>query len=401
MKTAAAIGFLPFFANAAVIKRQGHGGGEKAHGGGSNGFNIPGLEGFKFPGMNYALPKDGIAAMLNPQVRKAYKIENLAPQRWKDARRVRITHGPYKLGASSAKKNVGNSFSMDPSGTGYTDLVGNDFPRDALILDGTSLLVNETFQPAIVDDGIYNHHTLFTDLNKRPVSWLACNGSPLPEAPGAVFLGSGSDDNINRYNSPDNQIKSGFYVGKKDTIFFGLDVVNYHDRERTLYMVNEIEYYPGMPEGYTHAQNHVVPLGLCDGLLSVMSANNIHAPVNEKKFTLQGKNEIEVTRDGHLIATTGHLHDGGLKMDITINGTKACESKIEYGGPGHEQVQPNGEVWKTISRNVACDAPIRVHKGDRLQLYAHFDFNAHPPRMSSHGQEAEGMALALTTFVPL
>ncbi len=66
-------------------------------------------------------------------------------------------------------------------------------------------------------------------------------------------------------------------------------------------------------------------------------------------------------------------------MVMTVNGKKACESKIEYGGPGHEQVQPNGEVWKTIARNIGCDDPIRVHKGDKVQLHADFDFNAHPP----------------------
>src|ERR1700761_8476771 len=179
---------------------------------------------------------------------------------------------------------------MDPAGTGYMNLAGIDFPRDILIVDGTSVLLNETFEPAIVDDGIYNHHTLFNDLNKWPASWLACNGTQIPEPPSSVFLGSGSDDNINRYNRPTNNVKSGFYVGKKDVILFGMDVVNYHDRERTLYMLNELEYFPGMPEGYTHAQHRVVPLGLCDGLMSVMKAGNIHAPTGEKKFVLAGKN---------------------------------------------------------------------------------------------------------------
>ena len=119
----------------------------------------------------------------------------------------------------------------------------------------------------------------------------------------AFFLGSGSDDTINTYNGPNNSVKSGFYIGKNDIILIGMDVVNYHDRERTLYMVNEIEYFPGMPEGYTHAQSHVIPMGLCDGLMSVMAANNIHAPVGEKKFVLTGKNDIEIIKDGHMVST--------------------------------------------------------------------------------------------------
>jgi hypothetical protein len=66
-------------------------------------------------------------------------------------------------------------------------------------------------------------------------------------------------------------------------------------------------------------------------------------------------------------------------MVITVNGTGVCESKILYGGPGHEQIQPNGEVWKTVAKNIGCDDPIRVLKGDRVQIKAYFDFNSHPP----------------------
>ena len=66
-------------------------------------------------------------------------------------------------------------------------------------------------------------------------------------------------------------------------------------------------------------------------------------------------------------------------MVATINGKDACTSRLVYGGPGHEQVQPNGEVWKTIGTTIGCKDPIRVNKGDKLQLHAYFDFNEHPP----------------------
>jgi hypothetical protein len=283
---------------------------------------------------------------------------------------------------------------MDPTGTGYSNFAGPDFPKDVLIVDGTSGLLNETSQPAIVDDGIYNHHTTFMDASKRVLNWLSCNGKPVPEVPMAFFLGSGSDDTINTYNGPNNNVKSGLYVGKNDIVLVGMDGVNYHNRERTLYMVNEIEYFPGMPKGYTHAQSHVIPMGLCNGFSNVLANWNIHPPAGQKKFVLEGKNDIEVTKDGHLVATCieplilprlprltstdGHLHGGGLKIVFTVNGKDACESKIVYGGPGHEQVQPNGEIWKTIATNVGCEDPIRVHKDDKVQLHAYFDFNEHP-----------------------
>jgi len=216
-------------------------------------------------------------------------------------------------------------------------------------------------------------------------------------------MGAGSEDIDDVYSTTtgNSEVKAGYYIGKNDVITFGMDVVNYQDRERTLYIVSEMEYIPGKPEGYIHAQSRIVPMGVCDGGLGVLAAVNVRPPVGEKKFILEGKKDIEIIQDGYLTYTAGHLHDGGLKMVVTVNGKSACESKIVYGGQGHEQVQPNGEVWKTIGKTIVCGDPIRVSKGDKLQLHAHFDFNEHPPRHSAHGEEAEGMALVATRFVPL
>jgi hypothetical protein len=192
---------------------------------------------------------------------------------------------------------------MDPAGTSYNNLAGTDFLRDVIIIDHHSIIVNETFEKAIVEDGIYNHHIVFLDLNKKPENWLACNGKPVPDMPISVFMGSGSEDSTPRYNAESAKIKSGFYVGKNDIVIFGLDIVNYQDRERTVYIVNEIEYFDGIPEGYKHAQARVVQMGTCDGIERMMAASNIRPPPGEKKFVLSGKNDIDIIKDGHLTAT--------------------------------------------------------------------------------------------------
>jgi hypothetical protein len=66
-------------------------------------------------------------------------------------------------------------------------------------------------------------------------------------------------------------------------------------------------------------------------------------------------------------------------MVVKVNGNEVCTSSLVYGGPGHEQVQPNGEVWKTIGSTIGCLDPIRVNKGDKLNMEAFFDFDEHPP----------------------
>jgi hypothetical protein len=64
-------------------------------------------------------------------------------------------------------------------------------------------------------------------------------------------------------------------------------------------------------------------------------------------------------------------------MDFIINGKEICRSTVTYGGPGFEKVQSDGTVWKSMAQTYACPDVVRVKKGDRLQMSAHFDFDAH------------------------
>jgi hypothetical protein len=194
---------------------------------------------------------------------------------------------------------------MDFAGTGYNNLVGDDFPKDVIVLDSITRVVNETFEKAAVEDGLYNHHVVFTDGSKRPGSWLACNGKAAPEMPLAFFMGAGSEDSPEMAYSADvSKIKAGFYIGKNDIITNMIDIVNYHNRERTVYTISEMEYLPGKPEGWVDSQKRIVPMGMCDGMNAMMVAGNIHPPTDgQKKFVLSGKNDIEITRDGYLVGT--------------------------------------------------------------------------------------------------
>jgi hypothetical protein len=65
-------------------------------------------------------------------------------------------------------------------------------------------------------------------------------------------------------------------------------------------------------------------------------------------------------------------------MSLTLNGIEVCNTTAVYGGLGHEQTQSNGEVLKGIAKTIGCVDPLRVHKGDKMQMFAHFDFEQHP-----------------------
>jgi hypothetical protein len=251
-------------------------------------------------------PKGGLGAllsMLNPPVQKVFKMEYLKPELNPDAKKIRITYGPYKIRSSTDTQNPGNSYSMDPHGSGYAFVAGDDFPRDVTVLATQSMLVNETFEKAIISDGLYNHHNTFYDSNKTPEVWLACGDKPQSSVPVTVLMGGATEDSNTRYTSADGKFKSGFYIGKNDRITIQLDVVNYQPRERTVYTVSEMEYLPGKPSGYVHTQSHVLRLGMCDPGVGEM-ATKIKAPPGQTKFTIAGKNEITIGKDGWLVQTS-------------------------------------------------------------------------------------------------
>jgi hypothetical protein len=122
--------------------------------------------------------------------------------------------------------------------------------------------------------------------------------------PMSIFMGAGSEDAEDKYSTTNDKVKAGYYIGKHDVITFGMDVVNYEDRERTVYIASEMEYLPGKPEGYVHAQSRIIPMGVCDGIGGMMTAGNIHPPKEgNKRFVLEGKNDAEVLQDGYLLST--------------------------------------------------------------------------------------------------
>jgi hypothetical protein len=100
MKTIATLAILALSADAALIKRQDHDHSSMGSMGSMGSKGLPG--GFDFKNIGKAFGKGGLlSSFLNPETRMAYKIEELKPVVRPEAKRVRITYGPYKIRASN------------------------------------------------------------------------------------------------------------------------------------------------------------------------------------------------------------------------------------------------------------------------------------------------------------
>jgi Stress up-regulated Nod 19 len=84
----------------------------------------------------------------------------------------------------------------------------------------------------------------------------------------------------------------------------------------------------------------------------------------------------KIPLDGYIVASTGHVHDGGTNIFLTLNDKIICDSKATYGGDNG--TSPNGNRWETIVSMGECNTPIPVKAGDYLSTTAIYDTTKHP-----------------------
>jgi hypothetical protein len=231
-----------------------------------------------------------------------------------NAKRLKITYGPYLIKSSSVRtlhlaianislthvqdnKAAGNSPSMDPHGTSFNNLAGDDFPRDVTVLQSQSTLLNEDFTKSDIGQGIYNHHNVFFDVSKPMEAVLTCgNEEPKATLGKTVIMAGATEDAILLYTNKGSNLKTGLYISKTDKILIGVDVVNYNKDAKLVYTVSEIEFLEGRPEGTMNTVQQTINIGMCNG----MDGLNIRPPQGQEKFSLNGS-DITFLRDGYLI----------------------------------------------------------------------------------------------------
>ena len=206
---------------------------------------------------------------------------------------------------SKSKEKVGNSKSLDPMGTGYSYMAGADFPRDVTLLQTFSNVFDESGKKIDVKDGLYNHHNVFFDFSASAPTMVGCEGKAAvgKTITTSIFMAGATEEGNTRFTSVDGKFNSGFYLGKDDKINMGIDVVNYNNVSRTVYVEADMEYVPGQMKDALPSAQQVINLGMCSGFNGV----DIHPPPGQKKFKLEGS-DIVIARDGWMVSTGGHLH---------------------------------------------------------------------------------------------
>jgi hypothetical protein len=208
---------------------------------------------------------------------------------------------------------------------------------------------------------------------------------------GSTFLGGAVDEFTVWYTSEDSKTDSGYYISNHTTMAVQAEVVNYKPTPQQIYLTMDIEYLPGK-----------VGRDAMSTLLTVTGCGALPGWYSDKPQMNMTSGEYPLLQDGTIINTRGHLHDGGVAMELYLNKKLICNSEATYGGSG-EALQQDGKKWESIVKMHDCKESFPVKKGDILTMKAVYDKEKHPLRVQhggSHGGEAEEMGIVTFSFVP-
>ena len=299
----------------------------------------------------------------HPDPRISHQPAQFFPQH--GSQRVKITYGPLTV-PSMHEDNGMKSFFERSTPLPCTDCLVTFMQADLEYDDGT---------PATASNGMWLHHTVFTNLNR-----------PFPVCPQATkrgdnFFASGNE------RTPVNlcangTVKAGYHVASDDEIAMSAELMNMSPSPRTAILTMTFEFVPGIPRGFAKIISYWLDAGGCSGDSSLPAIPNAAFDYSSPPFTVpEGSHS-----GGRVVFAGAHLHDGGTHARITRNGAVVCDSRAGYGGDeGQEHV-----VSLSACMDVGPTKP-----GDEWSVTAYYDTAVHAPMENMDGSLEPVMGIAL------
>jgi len=86
------------------------------------------------------------------------------------------------------------------------------------------------------------------------------------------------------FTTEGGKMNSGFYIGPKDKIVMQLDIVKYNNFPQKIYLLGDMEFIEGKPEGLLDTSIQLANVGKCTG-----QGLYVNIPKGKQQFTLSGK----------------------------------------------------------------------------------------------------------------
>lgn len=162
--------------------------------------------------------------------------------------------------------------------------------------------------------------------------------------------------------------KAGYYIKDGDNIAMLVELMNQYSEARNATVTLEWEYVPGIPTDFMVTEP--VWLDVTGGC----GDSDEPVPTNTPVFNFSLSPAWSPNNTGELLFVGGHLHDGGVNIELYENGKVVCDSFAEYGADSHvSSIAP------------ACYNLGSISPADSFSITAYYNMTAHAGMMDAMG----------------
>jgi len=281
-----------------------------------------------------------------------------------EAKREIVRYGPLELYAKSARKGTSSVIAMDPNGQAGVVTINEGICKKCSIVSARIFLTYENGTEASPANGVYIHHFVSYDAVKSDRDPLmGCHGGFY--GMGAPFLDRGEDSGrTDTTFTPRPGMKgpeSGYHMDS-GSLVMQYDMVNYAEVKKDIYLNLEYEYKDNQND-----------LDVANSLKSVTCNGVIPPKVSNSGPAVTTSIPMLVTRPATIIWARGHLHSGGVKMELNVNGKTVCTSRPTYNSKG------------VITNMSLCPDIIPITRGSYVTISSEYDLSKHPLREATSG----------------
>jgi len=337
------------------------------------------------------------------------EITELKSEAWEGARRTKIRYGPYRIPPISEK----NFQSQIMNVQGMTDTFNMNAKKPCddkcTILAIRADLEYADGKLATNKDGAWFHHAVL--LNSGPnVIEPNCGRGKVEN----MFM-SGNEKSTNVFALPGASIKSGFSIAKVNNFILTTELMNMKDVEQWVWMTLSFDYLEGEHPTFKNGKtvwSSIAPIPSCPGTKAQKNWGPSNLTLSQQPKSLKFAEHSHVwqaPKDGFILSTGGHQHDGGTGVLVFKNDEIICDSAPIYtaaGGhgamAGMKRQLKAGEYSNNdiphIDKQKGCAFKdgIPLKAGDLMHIQANYDFEQHPGMKNKKGELDEVMGIVGT-----
>ncbi|KAF2672991.1 hypothetical protein BT63DRAFT_436803 [Microthyrium microscopicum] len=364
---------------------------------------IPDIQDTPLPGLSnllaYEVPK-GAPKSTVPEITET-KTDMWESQH---SKRVKVRYGPYRIPPISEANFQSTYMNVQGMADAFMFSAKKPCSGDCMILRLDADLEYADGSAANNSNGAWLHHAVV--FNSGPGVVEPTCGTGRVEN---IYM-VGNERTTGQFSLPKSEIKSGYPLTAENSLVLSTELMNMHDKEQFVWVAVNYDIVDGHQPEYKAGRTVWMTIG------GVSYCGSIYNPFGMSNLTLMGQPKVKAfsehsvpwiaPKDGFIMSTGGHMHDGGVSIEVVRNNEVICTSKPDYskeGGHSHgmksKRQMPGGDHTNNDIEHIAsqgiCLFPegVPFKKGDKMYIQANYDFDKHPGMKNKNGELDEVMGI--------